>query len=82
MEYEHMMYMLRIYVVATEGSFDKVMIYVRVNNWKYINNLMDVGDGCKNSSTQDKLCHSTSLPGWVIADHVHTHAQAATKHDA
>lgn len=77
-----MMYMLRIYVIATEGSFNKVMIYVRVNNWKYINNLMDVGYGCKCSSTQDKLCHSTFLLGWVIADHVHTHAQATTKHDA
>lgn len=53
--------------VATKSSFNKPDVQVRLNEWKYINNLIDVRDGASSPSMQDITWHSTSATTFGLA---------------
>lgn len=48
--------------VATKVSFNEASICFWLNEWHYINNLMDVQDDFTRPTLQGVPCHSTFIP--------------------
>lgn len=68
--------------VASEGSFNEIDVQVRLNEWKYVNGLMDARDGTSSPSMQDVLRHSRTVGGLDIGNRVRTRAQTARENEA
>lgn len=66
----------RLQTVYQEASFNEFKIQVCLNEWKYLNGLMDVCDGANSPTIQEVLRH-TQLPGLAIGNGVSTRSQVA-----
>ena len=63
-------------IVPQEVLFNNKDIHAKLNDWKYVNSLMDYRDRANSSSLQDILCYPQLL-GWTIGNRMHIHSQVA-----
>jgi len=68
--------------ITKEASFNEMEVQTRMNEWKYVNGLMDLRDGASSPTMQDIIRHSSPARGLQIGDRARTRAQAARENEA
>ena len=68
--------------VTNEASFNEIDVQIRLNEWKYVNELMDARDGSSSPSMRDVIQHSNVVNGLDIGNRSRTRAQAAREAEA
>src|SRR5665213_3516984 len=67
--------------ITKEASFNEMEVQTRMNEWKYVNGLVDLRDGASSPTMQDIIRHSSPARGLQIGDRACTRTQAAREND-